>query len=193
MTKRQSTINTEVLQTVSDDDTTHNKPVENVWHLTQTSAEEKLYDLEFLLWRLFYSFSKWQEDCQSCVNNYDVSADEIALMHLVRICDRPKSIYEIARLMNRDDMPNLQYSLKKLLKLNIIKKAKKATKKAVFYEITENGTKITEKYCEIRSQILGKFLINFKDHDWEKISAVVTEYKNMYDEASRRTLYLKNK
>lgn len=155
------------------------------WHLAQTEVEDKLSNFELLLWRLFYSFLRWQEDCQSCVSDDDVTAHEIALMHLIRIRERPKSLYEIARVMNRDDMPNLQYSLKKLLKLNIIKKSKKSAQKTIFYEIAERGIRITDKYSAIRRDILKKRLANFKDQDWEQISEVLAEYKSMYDEASR--------
>ena len=155
------------------------------WHLAQTEVEDKLSNFELLLWRLFYSFLRWQEDCQSCVSDDDVTAHEIALMHLIRIRERPKSLYEIARVMNRDDMPNLQYSLKKLLKLNIIKKSKKSAQKTIFYEIAERGIRITDKYSAIRRDILKKRLANFKDQDWEQISEILAEYKSMYDEASR--------
>lgn len=191
MTKKQPPITHEGLSAEAEHDDGHAEPAGNVWHLAKTSTEEKLSDFEFLLWRLFYSFSKWQEDCQSCVSNDDVNADEIAVMHLIKMRDRPKSVYEIARLMNRDDMPNLQYTLKKLLKLNIIKKSKKAEKKAIFYEITDKGTKITEKYGDTRRKILSKLLSNLKEHDWEKLSAVITEHKNMYDEASRLAALLR--
>ena len=156
-----------------------------IWHLAQSDAEERLSGLEFLLWRLFYSFKKWHEDCQSCVSNDDVNADEIALIHLIRMRDRPKTIYEIARLMNRDDMPNLQYSLKKLIKLNIIQKSKEASKRAISYEVTAKGRKITDRYGEIRREIMVKLLKNNNEKDWDMIYSILSDYMNTYNEASR--------
>lgn len=156
-----------------------------VWHLAQTEPEARLSELEFLLWRLFYGFRKWHEDCQSCVSNDDINADEIALVHLIRMRDRPKNVYEIARLMNRDDMPNLTYSLRKLLKLNIIKKSKKTSKREIFYEITEKGKKITERYGEVRREIILKLLKNSDDKDWETVYRTLSDYLNTYDESSR--------
>jgi predicted MarR family transcription regulator len=167
------------------------EPTDQLWHLGETDMEVKLSEFEFLLWRLFYSFTKWHEDCQGCVSNDDISADEIALMHLIRMRDRPKTIYEIARLMNRDDMPNLQYSLRKFLKLNIIKKSKKSAKKAIAYEITEKGIKMTDRYGEVRRDILVKMLKGSKHTEWESIYKTLTEYKNMYDEACRQAALAK--
>lgn len=162
-----------------------NLPIAN-WHLGNTDLEAKLSEFEFLLWRLFYSFIKWHEDCQRCVTNEDgVSADEIALMHLIRMRDRPKTISEIARLMNRDDTSNLHYSLKKLLKLNIIRKSKKSSKKSVFFEITGKGVSITEKYGDIRRNILIKLLKNTEKLEWNILYDFAKEFKNIYDEASR--------
>jgi predicted MarR family transcription regulator len=163
------------------------------WHLAKSDVEAKLSEFEFLLWRLFYSFSKWQEDCQRCVSDDDVAAEDIALMHLIRVRESPKTISEIARLLNRDDMSNLQYSLKKLLRLKIIKKYKHTSKKSIVYEITEKGIKITDKYGEIRRNVLIKMLKSENDQDWENLYEALTAYKNRYDNASRTVALLKTK
>jgi predicted MarR family transcription regulator len=155
------------------------------WHLATDDLEAKLSEFEFLLWRLFYSFNKWHEDCQSCVSNDAVSADEIALMHLIRMRDRPKTISEIARLMNRDDLQNIQYSLRKLTSMGIIQKSKKQSKKIVYFEITEKGSKITEKYGRVRRDFIIKLLNNTQLLDWQPIFDTLTKFKNTYDEASR--------
>ena len=73
---------------------------DKTWHLAREEFEDKLSNFELLLWRLFYSFLKWQEDCQSCVSNDDITAHEIALMHLIRVREQPKNLYELARTMN---------------------------------------------------------------------------------------------
>lgn len=98
-----------------------NENLDKTWHLIPNEEQMALTNFEHLLWRLFYSFSRWQEDCQARTE-IDLTANEVALVHIVRIKDRPKTIYEIARIINRDDIPNIQYSVTKLQKLGLIKK-----------------------------------------------------------------------
>ena len=82
-------------------------------------------------------------------------------------------------------MPNLQYSLKKLIKLNIIKKSKKMSKRAIFYEIAEKGIKITDRYGDIRREILFKLLKNHDEKDLDTVYRILSDYMNTYNEASR--------
>jgi predicted MarR family transcription regulator len=158
---------------------------ESTWHLAKTDVEANLTEFEFLFWRMYYSFVRWQEDCQCCVSDDDISADEIALVHLIRMHDRGKTISEISRLLNRDDFSNIQYSLKKLLKLKLIQKSNKTTKKSISYEITEYGKKITNQYGNVRRKILLKMFDNTQKEDWHKLHELLTNCKNTYDEAAR--------
>lgn len=154
------------------------------WHLGKTELEIKVSEFEFLLWRLVYSFFKWQEDCQGCISNDDLSADEITLVHLVGMRDKPKTIYEMTRLINRDDMHNIQYSIKKLLKIGLLRKSKKAVKKAIAYELTEKGTKFAEAYGDMRRSLLIKLCEN-KEINWENAYKILLDFKTTYDEAGR--------
>lgn len=158
--------------------------IDSPWFLAKTELEKDVTEFEFILWRLYYSFTKWQEDCKNSISDADIGADDIAIVHLIRMRDRPKTVYEVARLMNRDDMPNLQYSLRKLLKLKLIKKYQQKNKKASIYEISEKGVEFTDRYSEARSNFLIKLFEN-KNLEWKVAYSVMLECKNMYDEASR--------
>jgi predicted MarR family transcription regulator len=166
------------------------KEIESTWHLAKTDVETNLTEFEFLFWRMFYSFVKWQEDCLRCVTDDDIGAEEITLLHVIRMRERPKSISEISRLMNRDDLSNIQYSLKKLLRLKFIQKSKKSTKKSIAYEATEHGVHVTDKYGDVRREILIKMLEGKQD-DWQKLHDLLRDCKNAYDEAARIAALLK--
>ncbi len=64
----------------------------------------------------------------------DLSGAEASILHIIHLNGTPKGLAEIARLLHRDDLVNLQYGLKKLLSHGFIAKADdKAAKKSMMY------------------------------------------------------------
>ena len=123
------------------------------WHLAQTAAEVDTTELEFALMRAFEGFGRWQTECLASVCDLAATGPENAMLHIIRMNDRPKSLKEIARLMNRDDVPNLQYSLRKLLGSGLIVRLG-AGRSGVSYACTEAGRQVTEDYAVLRRKLL---------------------------------------
>ncbi|MEJ8571125.1 winged helix DNA-binding protein [Microbaculum marinum] len=123
------------------------------WHLAETSAEVDTTELEFAIQRTFESFGRWQSECLAAVIDFAASGPENALLHVIRMNDRPKSVKELARLMNRDDIPNIQYSLRKLIAGGFVERSGSA-RSGVTYSVTKLGHEVTEKYADIRRALL---------------------------------------
>ncbi|MBY0545356.1 MAG: winged helix DNA-binding protein [Gammaproteobacteria bacterium] len=158
------------------------------WHLAETDEEVKVSELEFMLWRVGYGFLRWQEDCTTHVTGVTLTGDDIAVLHIIRMKERPKTVYELAQLLNRGDIPNVQYSIKKLLKLKLIEKAKNLVKKAVAYQLTPLGMKHTDDYTKARKELfLDLFFKEINLEEVEKATALLTRLKNIYEEASLLT------
>ena len=60
------------------------------------------------------------------------------MLHIIRMNDRPKTIKDLARLTNRDDVPNIQYSLRKLIGAALVIR-KGSGRSGVTYEVTKEG------------------------------------------------------
>ncbi len=123
------------------------------WHLSESDAEVTCTELEFALMRCFEAFGRWQGECLASVSDFAGSGPENALLHLVRMNDRGKSIKELARLTNRDDIPNIQYSMRKLLAAELVQK-KGSGRTGVTYEVTDKGRQVTDDYSELRKRLL---------------------------------------
>lgn len=123
------------------------------WHLSENDLEITCTELEFALMRCFEAFGRWQGECLASVSDFSGTGPENALLHLVRMNDRAKSIKELARLTNRDDIPNIQYSMRKLVSGGLVKK-KGSGRTGVTYEVTAAGRKITDDYGALRKQLL---------------------------------------
>ena len=124
-----------------------------LWHLAQSEAEVDLTELEFSLMRAFEGFGRWQSECLASVCDLAATGPENALLHIIRMNDRPKSIKDLARLTNRDDVPNIQYSLRKLLGAGLVLR-KGSGRAGVTYEVTEEGFRVTEDYGALRRRLL---------------------------------------
>ncbi|MDO8311043.1 MAG: winged helix DNA-binding protein [Sideroxyarcus sp.] len=123
------------------------------WHLAQSATEVATTELEFALMRTFEGFGRWQSECLANVCDLAATGPENALLHIIRMNERPKSMKDLARLTNRDDVPNIQYSLRKLLGAGLVLR-KGAGRSGVSYEVTELGRKVTEDYGALRRRLL---------------------------------------
>ena len=167
-----------------------NRFIDKTWHLANTEEETKLTDFEFHLWRVFYGFMRWQEGCEKVANQTDLTGSELSILHIIRMKDRPKTLNELMRLLNRDDNFNITYSIKKLIKNGLIRKiaSDKHNKKTFSYEITEAGIKNTDAYTTLRKNVLIELFAKKRELNLDKLSNVLSELIAIYEEADRTVL-----
>jgi predicted MarR family transcription regulator len=103
--------------------------------------------------RAFEGFGRWQSECLASVSDIAATGPENAMLHIIRMNDRPKSIKDLARLTNRDDVPNIQYSLRKLIGAGLVTR-KGSGRAGVTYEVTEEGRRVTDDYGALRRRLL---------------------------------------
>ena len=100
--------------------------------------------------------------------------------------DRPKSISEIGRLLNRDDQSNLQYGIRKLVNAGVVEKTGKPdSKKGATYIATELGCQITDQFAQFRRDLLiGLATSMSTDISLSDVSKVLNLMAGIYDQAS---------
>ncbi|APG47807.1 winged helix DNA-binding protein [Phaeobacter porticola] len=122
-------------------------------HSGHVGVEEDLSDFEFALMRTFEGFARWQSECLGLVSSLSASGPEITLLNVIRMNDRPKTIKELARVTNRDDVPNIQYSLRKLASSGLIRKTGSG-RGGVTYSATDEGLQVTAAFDAERRKLL---------------------------------------
>ena len=157
------------------------------WHLATNDFEIGLTELEFALLRVSEAFGRWQSDCLACCFPNTFSGADTAVLHVIRMHDRAKSISEIGRLLNRDDISNLQYGIRKLVKAGLIEKAKISdNKRGVTYKVSKLGREVTDRYAEFREELLISLTKSISD--WEanldQVARILNLMSGMYDQAS---------
>jgi predicted MarR family transcription regulator len=128
------------------------------WHLARTETERQLSDFEFGLERLAQAYYRWKAACLSAVCNTPLSGDDVAVLNVVRMGDEPKRLSEVGQLLNRVDVPNLQYATRKLTRAGLIETEGCSSRKETRYRATESGRAVTEAYAAIRAATLPPML-----------------------------------
>ena len=162
-------------------------PLDKTSHLAVDGNEVAVMEFEYAIWRFSAAFVRWQGDCMSCAIDSGLSGQDAAVLHIIRMRDMPKSLSEIARLLNRDDVANIQYSLKKLLSAGLLEKANAVSKKQTSYTVSASGRKVTDTYSEVRRDILLSMIAKLKtpNEDLTQATQTLDMLIGLYDQASR--------
>ena len=124
------------------------------WHLARSETERRLSDFEFGLERLTQAYYRWKAACLSAVSDVPLTGDDVAVLNVVRMGDEPKRLSEIGQLLNRVDVPNLQYATRKLIRAGLIETEGGSSRKETRYRVTTTGHAVTEAYAALRAATL---------------------------------------
>jgi predicted MarR family transcription regulator len=128
------------------------------WHLARTETERRLSDFEFRLERLAQAYYRWKAACLAAVCDVPLTGDDVAVLNVVRMGDEPKRLSEIGQLLNRVDVPNLQYATRKLVRVGLIETEGSSSRKETRYRATASGRSVTEAYAALRAVTLPPML-----------------------------------
>ena len=128
------------------------------WHLARTETERRLSDFEFGLERLTQAYYRWKAACLAAVCDVPLTGDDVAVLNVVRMGDEPKRLSEIGQLLNRVDVPNLQYATRKLVRVGLIETEGSSSRKETRYRATATGRSVTEAYAALRAATLPPML-----------------------------------
>jgi len=160
--------------------------VDRRWHLARTPLEVDVAELEYALMRSFEAFGRWQTECLANVSELVASGPENALLHIIRMNERPKSIHDLAYMTNREDVPNIQYSLRKLINGGFVVRQGKG-RAGVTYEVTPLGREVTERYAQVRAALLIDAVKSVPElaHRLEDATRTLELMTGLYTQAAR--------
>ncbi|MFT5710936.1 MAG: putative MarR family transcription regulator [Halioglobus sp.] len=164
--------------------------VDRHWHLSTSDHEIAITEFEFSIFRIFAAFTRWMDDLTtSCQGSGDqsLSGIDFSILNVIRMHDRPKGISEVGRLLNRDDVSNIQYSIRKLTKAElIVKVGEKGQKKGVVYTTTETGVNATNRYAKYRREVLLPLTQSISADEAKilELSNILTLLSGVYDQAA---------
>jgi len=85
---------------------------------------------------------------------FNLTGQENVILQQLMFSPKPRSVSDLSRFTNRDDISNIQYSLRKLAAAGLIEKVPGSTNRDTRYRPTDKGRKLTGKLVELRRELL---------------------------------------
>lgn len=157
------------------------------WHLSKTPLEAATTELEWALLRWREAFTRYNLHALNMVGLSEVSPAEMLILHIIRLHDRPKSATMIANLLNRDDIQNVQYSLRKLVSMGLAEKVRDRAGKYNNLAVTARGRQACDDMAAIREQLLIADVAQLDNGEELLLQAArtVSMLTGLYDSAGR--------
>jgi predicted MarR family transcription regulator len=157
------------------------------WHLAETTHETRLTELEYGILRFHGAFEHWVLQGMRAVSNIELSFEETCVLHPLRMQARPTGVSTIARLLNRDDVSNLQYSLRKLVSIGLVTTSRTKRVKGVSYTLTKLGMRVTDEYAKLKRELVIRQTEDIAElqSKVEAITRTLTMLTGLYEECAR--------
>jgi predicted MarR family transcription regulator len=141
-------------------------------------------------WAVMRFFSAFERSCQQLsytAGAPDTSFQELVVLHVVGMQHHPQGAAVLARQLNRDDVANIQYTLRKLEKKGFIRKSAQVQSKTALYELSDAGWKTVKRYAAIREKLLNAKteLVANIDERLEDAAQLLAILTGIYDDVAR--------
>lgn len=159
-------------------------PIVSSAHLASGRSAE-LSEFEFGLIIASNAFNRWAVRCMSAVGMKDMTITDVLVLHHINHRAREKKLADIAFILNIEDTHIVNYSLKKLQSLGLVKTERRG--KEVLYSTNEAGVSVCQRYYEIREQVLVSGLTGDGTESFElsELARFLRILSGLYDQAAR--------
>ena len=157
------------------------------WPLGKDPHDVSTTEFEWAVMRFFSAFERSCLQLSVTAGSSDLSFQELVLLHVVGMQHHAQTSHSIARQLNRDDIQNLQYALRKLEKRGLISKPLGDRNKTAHYSITPEGRESVGLYANIRAQLLtGRTeLVSEIDEKLQEATQLLSVLTGIYDDVAR--------
>jgi predicted MarR family transcription regulator len=118
---------------------------------------------------------------------HNLTGEEQVILQQLMFAAQPRNVSELSRFSNRDDIANIQYSLRKLTAAGLIEKVPGSTNRDTRYRPTATANDLTERLVTMRREHLIVPSANIADVE-KQLKAATTALSlctGLYDHVSR--------
>ena len=159
-------------------------PIVSSSHLAEGRSAE-LSEFEFGMIIASNAFNRWAVRCMAAVGMKDMTITDVLVLHHINHRAREKKLADIAFILNIEDTHIVNYSLKKLQALSLVKTEKRG--KEILYSTNEAGRDVCQRYSEIREQVLVSSLTTDGTESFElsELARFLRVLSGLYEQAAR--------
>ena len=155
-------------------------PIVSSGHLA-AGAMPALSEFEFAMSMTVHAFHRWMVRAMAAAG----TPLDVLVLHNVNHRGKAKRLADICLVLNIEDTHLVNYALKKLERLKLLKAGRKGKEKTV--EVTPAGEEACRAYARIREQLLVKSVLS-TGLDPKRLSEIATAMRSLsgqYDQAAR--------
>ncbi|CAN7273681.1 winged helix DNA-binding protein [Bosea sp. LjRoot90] len=159
-------------------------PIVSSGHLA-SGAMPALSEFEFALTMTVNAFHRWMLRAMTAAGVPELTPMDVLVLHNVNHRGKPKRLADICLVLNIEDTHLVNYSLKKLERLKLLKSGRKGKEKTV--AVTPAGEEACKRYAQIREQLLVKSVLatGIDPVRLSEIAAAMRSLSGQYDQAAR--------
>jgi predicted MarR family transcription regulator len=159
-------------------------PIVSSAHLASGRSAE-LSEFEFGMIIAGNAFNRWAVRCMTAAGVTDMTITDVLVLHHINHRAREKKLADIAFILNIEDTHVVNYSLKKLQGLGLVKTERRG--KEVLYSTNEQGQALCQRYHEIREQVLVSGLTGSGTEGFElsELARFLRVLSGLYEQAAR--------
>ena len=159
-------------------------PIVSSGHLA-SGAMPALSEFEFAMTMTVHAFHRWMLRAMNAAGVPDLSPLDVLVLHNVNHRGKAKRLADICLVLNIEDTHTVNYALKKLERLKLLKSSRKGKEKTV--AITAAGEEACRRYAQIREQLLVKPVLGtgLDPQRLSEIAAAMRSLSGQYDQAAR--------
>jgi predicted MarR family transcription regulator len=159
-------------------------------YLAQDDLAATLTRLEMAMIRSTAAFSRWAPELHKLVTGDQLGMQDTAVLHCIRLRGGSTTLAEMMMFLNRHDLASIQYSLRKLERSGLVRKAKGPQRREIYYSITDRAREHTELYAARRYEILIELCreVTGLETSIASAAAVLERLTGIYDQAIQTVL-----
>jgi len=159
-------------------------------YMTRSPAAAALTRAELAIIRSDEAFMRWAYFLHQNVSGAPLSAQDISLLHSIRMHGQAQNLSELMLFLNRNDVSTIQYTLKKLEQSGYVERIPGKSKREAGCKLTEEGMRITDAFAELREELLVGLVedVNGFVEDLLKAAATLERLTGIYDQSTQSAL-----
>ena len=130
---------------------TNQNPIVSSAHLA-AGGSPGLSEVEFSLTLAVTAYHRWMVHCMTASGMSQLSPLEVLILHTVRHRDRPKSMADIALVLDIEETHLATYAVRKLAAIGLVTTVRQGKEKLV--AATEEGIALCDRYGALREKLL---------------------------------------
>lgn len=159
------------------------------WDPDESQDEITLAGFEWSMLRFASAFERCVLQIANAAGEQNLSVQEVLFLYLVSLQNSPQTCASLAHQLNREDVTNIQYIMRKLAGRGLVQKAREPKTKNYTFTLTKQGYGFTQRYSNIKKSLLVNRLNRLHDTGaaLTNVRTLVNELASVYDEVARES------